>query len=110
MARIRINIGHHQRGTGQYPEFIQRNQDFDPDKRADSEDFTVGKVNKFQDTIHHGVPQGNGGIDKADRQSIYHHLGQVDKGIGKERHIQTFEKCLSDHGPVQNQGENQYNG
>ncbi len=68
------------------------------------------EINKFQNTIDHGIAKSDGGIDEADRQSINRHLGQIDKGIGIERHVQPFEKRLSDHGPVQNQCENQCNG
>ena len=73
---------------GRIPELIQCNQDFDPDKGTDGKDFTVRKIDKFQDTIDHGVAKGDGGIDKADGQSVNHHLGQIDQGIGIERNIQ----------------------
>ena len=105
-----IHIGHHQRSACQNSESIQGDQDFDPDKRTHSKDFTMRKIDEFENAVHHGVAQSDGGIDKADCQPIDGHLRQIDQGVGKQRHVQPFEKRLPDHGSVEDQGKNQDNG
>jgi hypothetical protein len=87
---------------------IEGNENFHPDKGADGKDFAMGEVDKLKYAIDHGVAKGDGGVDKADGQSVENHLREVDQGVGVQGNVEFILKCLTNDGLVENKRQYQH--
>jgi hypothetical protein len=58
------------------PGLLEPKENFDTDKRAENKDFTMSKVDKFKDTINHGVTQSDQSIHEAKDETVEQHLGE----------------------------------
>ena len=71
-------------GLGQHPGPVQGDEGLHAAEGADGEDLAVGEVDELEDAVHHGVAQGDGGVDEADGHAVDEHLGQAVDGVGED--------------------------
>ena len=74
-------------------------KDAKADVRADHEDVAVGEIEELQDPVHHRVPEGDQGVDAAERRGIDERREEpieIDRGDGHEAE----EQGGPDHRPI----------
>jgi hypothetical protein len=53
---------------------LQPEENFDSNKCAENEDFTMSKVDKFQDTVHHGIAESDQSVHESQDETLQQHL------------------------------------
>jgi hypothetical protein len=53
---------------------LQKQEKLHTDKRAQNKDFAVGKINKFQNTVHHGIAEGDQRVHKTQDDAVHENL------------------------------------
>ena len=53
---------------------FQQQEDLHADKGAKNEDLAVGKIDKLQDPVNHGVAQGDQGVHEAQYDAVHEYL------------------------------------
>ena len=71
-------------GLGQDAGAVEGDERLHAAEGPDGEDLAMGEIDELEDAVHHGVAQGDGGVDEADGHAVDEHLGQVADGVGED--------------------------